>query len=149
MSGQRNSELTELPEPMQHWKYPILKKWPPRGHESYCSVVYILFNPWTHLLGTRGCVPARTRGESRILHRKQITKVQPFDVRRRYVLRDYLRPRRAGTYSSLTADARTSFLFHRCFIYSDKRLVYILYWSLLDTFASTIHSIYASVAALA
>lgn len=54
--GQRNSELTELSEPMQHWKCPILKKWPPRGHGSHCFAVYILFNPWTRPLKVHGYV---------------------------------------------------------------------------------------------
>jgi len=92
--GQRNLELTELPEPMRHWKCPILQKWPPRGHGHIvprCTSFSIRGH--VRLVHAATYVAARTRGESRILHRKQITEAQSFDVRRCYDLRDYLRSR--------------------------------------------------------
>lgn len=117
--GQRNSELTVLPEPMQHWICPILKKRPPRGHGSHCSVVYILFNPWTRLLGTRGSEPTWTRGELRILHRKQITGPDRlmFDGAMSFEIICVL----AGTYSSLTTNVQ-HFLFYFIDDYSEKSL---------------------------
>jgi len=59
--AQRNSKLAELPEPMQHWKCPILKKWPPRGHGSHCFALYILFSPWTFVRYTWQCADVDAR----------------------------------------------------------------------------------------
>lgn len=56
----------------------------PRTHESHCFALCILFSPRTRPLGTRGNAPTRTRGESRILHRKQITRVPSSEVWRCY-----------------------------------------------------------------
>lgn len=122
MLAQRNSKLTELPEPMQHWKCPILKKWPPRGHGSHCFALYILFSPWTRLLGTRGNTPTWTRGESRILHRKQITRVPSSDVWRCYVFK-------IACWNAYIANARRFVLcpINNCFARDAKFNVYSRY----------------------